>query len=114
MTFADLLIMGRDQGPPIFPESAVHIYPWSNAFALQVANSRPGNPILRGKLHPSEFDHKKHKAADLPADPLFAGKTIGQIMAMKERGELDRDKVRVRRHSASAERNAAVSDYITS
>ncbi len=47
---------------------------------------------MQGKLHPSEFKHGKHKHRDLPQDPMFAGKSMRDIIAMLDRGELDGDR----------------------
>jgi hypothetical protein len=91
LSFVDLLIAGTKLGFLLVPTSTIIPYPWSNDFAVKVSQSKPGDEILQGRLHPDDFDYTKHSHADLPADPLFSGKTIAEVMAMKQSGELDSD-----------------------
>jgi hypothetical protein len=64
------------------------LWAWTNEFTLQVSKAQPGDPILQGKIHPSQYDYKRHTAKDLPVDPLLAGKTGMEIIAMLRDGKL--------------------------
>ena len=90
-TFFDVLDIGCSSKfpPKRSVMSTVARWPWSNAFAKKVATANPGDDILQGKLHPLEFDHSKHTFRDLPEDPLFKGKTMYDIIKMRERGALN-------------------------
>jgi hypothetical protein len=67
-------------------------WPWSAEFAIAVAQAKPGDDILGGKLAPSEFDFQHHTAADLPEDPLFRGKSYADVIRMRNQGELDHER----------------------
>ncbi|KAK3306273.1 uncharacterized protein B0T15DRAFT_412413 [Chaetomium strumarium] len=62
-------------------------YPWTNEFAISIAKSKPGDAILRGRLHPSQFDPQVHNALEhLPVDPRFEGKTLMQVVYLTCQG----------------------------
>ncbi|KAH6631248.1 hypothetical protein F5144DRAFT_647672, partial [Chaetomium tenue] len=90
--FYDLLAFGIDLGFLKLPLDANYLWPWTNKFAKEVAAAKPGDEILQGKLHPSQFDHAQHQLSNLPADPLVHGKTIAGILAMREAGKFDDDR----------------------
>jgi hypothetical protein len=91
-SFFDLLALGCDLNYLESPATECPGWPWSNKFAKEVAAVKPGDPWLKGKVHPSEFDHKRHRLGDLPIDPFYDGKSIRDILAMRNRGELDDDR----------------------
>ncbi|GAB1316802.1 methylenetetrahydrofolate reductase 1 [Madurella fahalii] len=90
--FYDLLKVGSKHPGNTLDLNGVYVWPWSNEFAKKVAVCKPGDPILRGKLHPKEFVHGKHTSFDLPADPLFDGKSVAEIRHMRGTGALDTDR----------------------
>ncbi|KAK4139566.1 uncharacterized protein C8A04DRAFT_32953 [Dichotomopilus funicola] len=67
-------------------------WPWTNAFAKEVAKAKPGDPILQGKLQPWEFDPAKHTYHDLPVDPTLRNISINDILAMRRLGLLDTER----------------------
>ncbi|KAG7286908.1 hypothetical protein NEMBOFW57_006408 [Staphylotrichum longicolle] len=90
--FYDVLAAAQSMKFAFFKSDLELAWPWSNDFAQKVANASPGDKILQGKLHPSEFDYALHTCDDLPADPLFAGMTVGQILQQRAAGEFDADR----------------------
>ncbi|KAK3290393.1 uncharacterized protein B0H64DRAFT_479111 [Chaetomium fimeti] len=105
-TFFDILALGCELQYLTSPLDDRPIWPWSNEFAKAVAAAKPGDEILRGKLHPSEFDHAQHTHSDLPVDPFYEGKSIGDILAMRYRGELDGERFVPGARKAAADTNA--------
>jgi hypothetical protein len=73
-SFFDLLALGCDLNYLETPATEGPGWPWSNKFAKEVAAVKPGDPLLKGKVHPSESDHTRHKLGDLPNDPFYGGK----------------------------------------
>jgi hypothetical protein len=88
----DILAAGVQTGCLKTDPNTVFPWPWTNAFAKQVANAKPGDPVLQGKLHPKEWDPKKHRPSDLPEDPFVAGKSIADILRMRKNGLFDSDR----------------------
>lgn len=68
------------------------VWPWTNAFAIQVAKANPGDPILGGKLHPDEWNRFKHSYRDLPEDPALRGRSINDIIRMRHQGFFDAER----------------------
>ncbi|KAK4456900.1 hypothetical protein QBC42DRAFT_320849 [Cladorrhinum samala] len=70
-----------------------HGWPWSNEFSKRIATMSPtGNEfktLFPNKIHPEFFDPNKHSFRDLPEDPKFAGKTLGEMVTMREAGQLN-------------------------
>lgn len=87
----DLIVSGFKTGALNDP-NAVFTWPWSNEFAIAVGKSKPGDAILQGKFHPSQFVPGVNPAEALPEDPKFKGKTAGQIVEMVNNGEFDHER----------------------
>jgi hypothetical protein len=69
----------------------VLVWPWRDSFAQAIAQSSRTAAILGGSKHPQDFVPCKDEEDNLPADPLFVNKSIKEILAMRERGELCSD-----------------------
>ncbi|KAH6848422.1 hypothetical protein B0I37DRAFT_163987 [Chaetomium sp. MPI-CAGE-AT-0009] len=92
-TFYDVLAAGVEHGYVEANDLDVALFwPWSNDFARKIGSSKPGDEILQGKLHPSQFDHAVHDEDDLPEDPLLCGKTMRAVLDMRDKGLLDADR----------------------
>ena len=89
-TFYDVLQRAVAAG--VKGENEILGYPWSRSFAQKILAARSNDPILGGKVHPRDFVHGRHLTADLPEDPLFAGKTIREILLMRNSGLLEHDR----------------------
>lgn len=97
--FYDVLAAAHSMKISFFQPDCELKWPWSNNFAQKVANASPGDPILQGKLHPSEFDYALHTSDDLPVDPLFAGMTVSQIIRRTAAGDFDTDRFMPAEHA---------------
>ncbi|SPQ24087.1 154d1150-0ed4-4b5a-833e-e3468e5d1e05 [Thermothielavioides terrestris] len=73
--------------------SQVFTWPWSNAFARAMNAVKADGALLGAQKHPRMFNTGADKLSDLPVDPLFAGKTVAQVLEMRAAGTLDSDRV---------------------
>ncbi len=83
--FPDVLDTAVNAG--VVDNDAVLQYPWTTRFARAVRYAEPNDKILGGKLAPKSFDYKVHGRDHLPVDPLYHGKTVGQVIRMAWAGE---------------------------
>ncbi|KAH6848428.1 hypothetical protein B0I37DRAFT_377589 [Chaetomium sp. MPI-CAGE-AT-0009] len=81
-SFYNVLVAASENGFIEDLNVSVPGWPWSNEFAYKIGHAKPGDEILQGKLHPSQFDHALHDPSHLPEDPLFRGMTIKQVIGM--------------------------------
>lgn len=104
-------------GKPRDDAGNVRKWPWTDGRSKLIANTQPGDSILRRKAQPKDFDYTKHTPDDLPADPLTVWKAIWQVMQMRNTGLFDKERfvsAETRKKGLEAASNHPGSQYITS
>jgi hypothetical protein len=87
-------------------------YPWGNVFAKKILAAPRGARILGGKVHPLDFDPNVHTVDDLPHDPDTYGKTIAEILEMREKGFFKGDRFVPSQHHKALNTPEVIADVV--
>jgi len=81
MNVYNFLVLLKRLDPDAMGQSADELC-WTPGFILKVMRTSPGKGVLAGKKGPFEFSYTHHGTSNLPKDPLWDGKTLGDVADM--------------------------------